>query len=58
MTELPKKKPHENKNAADKTDDKNESGYYYDDAHGYEVYDPKDDAEDEQADLEISKPPE
>lgn len=24
-------------------EDQNSRGYYYDDAHGYEVYDPKDD---------------
>jgi len=45
-------------NAENKTvDNVNERSYYYDDAHGYEIYDPKDDTEDEEADREINDLP-
>lgn len=42
MSEIPKKK-----RRSDLANEQQERGYYYDDAHGYEVYDPeKDDLED------------
>ena len=37
MPKPPKKKPE----TPDWADDQRERGYYYDDAHGYESYDPK-----------------
>jgi len=43
MPAPPKEKP-EKPNWAD---DQNERGYYYDDAHGYEKYDPANESEDE-----------
>ena len=52
MPETPKEKPKiekEEKDTGDKaswSEDQKERGYYYDDAHGYETYDP--DEEDEE----------
>jgi hypothetical protein len=52
MAETPKKKPNEEKEERDAdnstwADDQDERGYYYDDAHGYEKYDPADETDDE-----------
>ncbi len=44
MNDLPKK----NQNKENIEPEDTESGYYYDDAHGYEVYCPEDDEEDEE----------
>lgn len=44
MTEIPKKKPGAEEEAEKKdswSEDQKERGYYYDDAHGYEVYVPE-----------------
>ena len=55
MPETPKEKPEtkeDEKDVRDKAswgEDQKERGYYYDDAHGYEVYKPDED-EKEQAD--------
>ncbi|MEP6789483.1 MAG: hypothetical protein ABJB40_13675 [Acidobacteriota bacterium] len=53
MPKTPKEKPrtddHE-KDARDKaswSEDQKERGYYYDDAHGYEVYEPDEDEKEE-----------
>lgn len=47
-TPAKKKEPTRTENWAE---DQKERGYYYDDAHGYEAFDPdKDDAEDEEDD--------
>ena len=52
MPKTPKEKPKvedSEKDANDKAswgEDQKERGYYYDDAHGYEVYTPDDDEED------------
>jgi hypothetical protein len=46
MPETPKKKPDRPKRP-NWEDDQRERGYYYDDAHGYERYDPETDQEDE-----------
>ena len=51
MAETPKEKPQVEeykKDARDKAswgEDQEERGYYYDDAHGYEIYDPDEEAE-------------
>jgi len=57
MPHLPKKKVHSNV-----ADDQRERGYYYDDSHGYEEYDPaKDDDDDESGggtiDVDVDRPP-
>lgn len=44
MPEIPKKKPGAEEEAEEKDswgEDQKERGYYYDDAHGYEVYVPE-----------------
>jgi len=55
MTGKPKKEPKaavksckkaENYEKSSSADDKQERSYYYDDAHGYEVYDADEDLED------------
>jgi hypothetical protein len=46
MPETPKKKP-DKPNEPDWADDQRERGYYYDDAHGYETYDPETDRDGE-----------
>jgi len=38
-------------------EDQKEHGYYYDDAHGYEEYDPEDEDEDSTAEKSGGKPP-
>ena len=47
MNDLPKKKQDEENKEPEDT----ESGYYYDDAHGYEVYCPEDDDKDEEKEV-------
>ena len=45
MPEIPKKKPESDEEAEEKdswSEDQKGRGYYYDDAHGYEVYVPED----------------
>ena len=39
--------PKEKQQKPDWADDQNERGYYYDDAHGYEKYDPANESDDE-----------
>jgi hypothetical protein len=61
MQEKPQKK---NKSETENRDepeiwekDQKERGYYYDDAHGYEVFDPEgDDAEGEDGGVSINEP--
>jgi hypothetical protein len=54
MPETPKKKPASKEKKPEKPDastweeDQKHREYYYDDAHGYEKYDPESDDEDEQ----------
>jgi hypothetical protein len=43
MAETPKEKP----DKPNWADDQRERGYYYDDAHGYEKYDPADESDEE-----------
>ena len=56
MPETPKKRPASEERKAEKPDDstwekdQKDRGYYYDDAHGYEAYDPDSDDEDESED--------
>ena len=56
MPEIPKKK-----SGSDVADDQEERGYYYDDAHGYEVYDPLKDGSDDSAsgplDIDLDRTP-
>ncbi|MFT3744960.1 MAG: hypothetical protein QM785_11795 [Pyrinomonadaceae bacterium] len=56
MPEIPKEKPTTEKriNVVDKTDswaeDQKTRDYYYDDSHGYQVYDPENDDDEESED--------
>ena len=56
MPETPKKRPANEEKAEEKPDpatweeDQKRREYYYDDAHGYEVFDPESDDEDESED--------
>ena len=52
MPDVPKKK-----GLSECSDDQQERGYYYDDAHGYERYDPETD-DDGEADRSEKKPSE
>jgi hypothetical protein len=57
MPRTPKEKPHEDKPGEDVLptweEDQKRREYYYDDAHGYEVYEAEDEEED--GDEEVSK---
>ena len=52
MPETPKKRPvsEEKPDASTWEEDQKRREYYYDDAHGYEVFDPESDDEDESED--------
>ncbi|MEQ1921468.1 MAG: hypothetical protein ABL952_03065 [Pyrinomonadaceae bacterium] len=47
MPETPKQKDSPDKDSSNWSDDQQTRGYYYDDAHGYEKYEPEKDEDDE-----------